>query len=298
MINPESIKAKLKAKAQLNGHMLQEELTTYGIERTLYRISISDYVEKFTLKGGIFLYALFNGDFTRVTSDLDLLAQKVDNEVENLERIFNEIFSLKADDALNYDLKSLVIKKITEFKSYHGVKISIIAYLDRTKIPISIDIGFGDIISPERILMDFPCVLDMEIPKIYSYSLNSVIAEKFEAIVSLGYVNSRYKDFYDIYILASNYDFQGKELKNAIEETFIYRKTEFDDIVAFDKDFAIDPIRRVRWEAFIKKKKAMVVVDFTIAVNLIKDFLEPVITNIIGHEEMVCTWNAQKREWK
>lgn len=146
--------------------------------------------------------------------------------------------------------------------------------------------------------MDFPCVLDMEIPKIYSYSLNSVIAEKFEAIVSLGYVNSRYKDFYDIYILASNYDFQGKELKNAIEETFIYRKTEFDDIVAFEKDFAIDPIRRGRWEAFIKKKKAMVVVDFTIAVNLIKDFLEPVITNIIGHEEMVCTWNAQKREWK
>ena len=298
MINPDSIKAKLNAKAQLNGHMLQEELTTYGIERTLYRISISDYVDKFILKGGIFLYALFNGDFTRVTSDLDLLAQKVDNEVENLERIFNEIFSLKADDALNYDLKSLVIKKITEFKSYHGVKISIIAYLDRTKIPISIDIGFGDIISPERILMDFPCILDMEIPKIYSYSLNSVIAEKFEAIVSLGYVNSRYKDFYDIYILASNYDFQGKELKNAIEETFIYRKTEFDDIVAFEKDFAIDPIRRGRWEAFIKKKKAMVVVDFTIAVNLIKDFLEPVITNIIGHEEMVCTWNSQKREWK
>lgn len=116
MINPESIKAKLKAKAQLNGHMLQEELTTYGIERTLYRISISDYVDKFTLKGGIFLYALFNGDFTRVTSDLDLLAQKVDNEVENLERIFNEIFSLKADDALNYDLKSLNSNHIMESK--------------------------------------------------------------------------------------------------------------------------------------------------------------------------------------
>lgn len=269
MINAESVKAKLKNQASKRGHMLQEELTAYGLERTIYRISISNYVDKFTLKGGIFLYALFDGNFTRATTDIDLLAQKTSNEVENIKKIFEEIFSLEVNDALLYDLESLEVHSITEFKAYHGVNVSILSYLDRTKIPISIDIGFGDIVYPERVLMDFPVLLDMEVPKIYAYSLNSVIAEKFEAIVSLGYANSRYKDFYDIYILASNYDFKGNELKKAIEETFHHRQTGFDDIVAFEKGFADDAIRKSRWNAFIKKKKAMVSVDFGGAVERI-----------------------------
>jgi predicted nucleotidyltransferase component of viral defense system len=297
LINPDSIKAKLKVKAQLKGHILQEELTAYGLERTLYRISISDYVDKFILKGGIFLYALFSGNFTRVTSDLDFLAQETNNEVENIEVIFKEIFSQNVNDGLNYDLESLTIRPITEFKKYHGVNISIVAYLDRTKIPISIDIGFGDIIHPESMIMDFPSILDMEIPRIYTYTLNSVIAEKFEAIVALGYVNSRYKDFYDIYILACNYDFIGNELKKAIEETFSNRKSGFDDIVAFEKDFVEDRIRNERWKAFIKKKKAMVVVDFKSVVSLIKYFLEPVIFKIIANEEMNSKWNSKNNEW-
>ncbi len=137
------------------------------------------------------------------------------------------------DDALRYDIDSLEVRSITELKAYHGVKVSIVAYLDRTRILISIDIGFGDIVYPERVLMDFPTVLDMEAPKIYAYSLNSVIAEKFEAIVSLGYANSRYKDFYDIYILCNNYDFDGNDLKIALEETFHNRQTGFNDIVVF-----------------------------------------------------------------
>ena len=297
MINPDSVKTKLKTKAQIRGHMLQEELTTYGLERTLYRISISDYADKFTLKGGIFLYAIFAGNFTRVTSDIDLLANEIDNEIKNIKKIFEEIFSIDVDDALKYDIKSLDIKTITEFKLYQGVNVSIIAYLDRTRIPISIDIGFGDIIYPDRMIMDFPSLLDMEIPKIYTYTLNSVIAEKLEAIVSLGYVNSRYKDFYDVYILAHSYDFIGKELKKAIEETFIHRKTGFDDIVAFEKSFAEDTIRSMRWNSFIKKKKAMVVVDFISVIHLMKDFLEPVIEKIITNEEMDSIWNSRIKEW-
>lgn len=298
MINAESVKAKLKNQAPKRGHMLQEELTAYGLERTIYRISISKYVDKFTLKGGIFLYALFDGNFTRATTDIDLLAQKTSNEVENIKKIFKEIFLIEVDDALRYDLDSLEVHAITEFKAYHGVDVSIVAYLDRTKIPISIDIGFGDIVYPERVLMDFPVLLEMEVPKIYAYSLNSVIAEKFEAIVSLGYANSRYKDFYDIYILASNYDFDGTDLKKAIEETFHHRQTEFDDIVAFEKGFAEDSIRKSRWNSFIKKKKAMESVDFGTAVNMIKDFLQPIVEKIIDNMEMNTQWNVQKKGWK
>ncbi|MGB4661269.1 MAG: nucleotidyl transferase AbiEii/AbiGii toxin family protein [Mobilitalea sp.] len=298
MINAESVKAKLKNQAHKRGHMLQEELTAYGLERTIYRISISEYVDKFTLKGGIFLYALFDGNFTRATTDIDLLAQETNNEVENIKKIFEEIFSIEVNDALLYDLESLDVHFITEFKAYHGLNVSIVAYLDKTKIPISIDIGFGDIIYPERVLMDFPVLLDMEVPKIYVYSLNSVIAEKFEAIVSLGYVNSRYKDFYDIYILASNYEFDGNELKKAIEETFHHRQTGFDDIVAFEKDFTEDAIRKSRWNAFTKKKKAMESVDFGRTVDLIKDFLQPIIENIVDKSETDIKWNSQKKVWE
>lgn len=170
MINAESVKAKLKNKALKRGHILQEELTAYGLERTIYRISISEYVDKFTLKGGIFLYALFDGNFTRATTDIDLLAQKTSNEVENMKKIFNEIFLIEVDDALRYDLNSLVVRSITEFKAYPGVNVSIAAYLDKTQIPISIDIGFGDTVYPKRILMEFPVLLEMEVPKIYAYS--------------------------------------------------------------------------------------------------------------------------------
>jgi len=298
MINAESVKAKLKNQAPKRGHMLQEELTAYGLERTIYRISISEYVDKFTLKGGIFLYALFDGNFTRATTDIDLLAQETNNEVENIKKIFEEIFSIEVNDALLYDLESLDVHLITEFKAYHGLNVSIVAYLGKTKIPISIDIGFGDIVYPERVLMDFPVLLDMEVPKIYVYSLNSVIAEKFEAIVSLGYVNSRYKDFYDIYILASNYEFDGNELKKAIEETFHHRQTGFDDIVAFEKDFTEDAVRKSRWNAFTKKKKAMESVDFGRTVELIKDFLHPIVEKIVNKNETDIKWNSQKKGWE
>ncbi|MFV0363256.1 MAG: nucleotidyl transferase AbiEii/AbiGii toxin family protein [Suipraeoptans sp.] len=297
MINAESVKAKLKNQAPKRGHMLQEALTAYGLERTIYRISISEYVEKFTLKGGIFLYALFEGNFTRATTDIDLLAQKTSNEVENIKKIFNEIFLIEVDDALSYDLDSLDVHSITKVKAYHGVNVSIVAYLDKTKIPISIDIGFGDIVYPERVRMDFPVLLKMEVPKIYAYSLNSVIAEKFEAIVALGYVNSRYKDFYDIYILASKYVFDGNELKNAIEETFHHRQTGFNDIVAFEKGFAEDAIRKSRWNSFIKKKKAMESVDFRTAVDTIRNFLQPIVEAINENKVERSKWMPKKKQW-
>lgn len=135
------------------------------------------------------------------------------------------------------------LKSITEFKDYHGVNVTIDAYLDRTKIQVSVDVGFGDVIYPNRIMMDFPVILSEESPKVYAYSLSSSIAEKFEAIVSLGYDNSRFKDFYDIYILSGKYDIDGSELMEACKETFGHRHTSFCDIVAFEDDYASDSVR-------------------------------------------------------
>lgn len=201
-----SVKDRLKNQAVASGKTFQEALTAYGLERTIYRLSVSEYVERFTLKGGVFLYALFEGEFARATRDIDLLARNMPNNVENMKKVFENIFSIECDDALRYDLDTLEVIDITEFKEYHGVNVFIVAYLDRTKVLVSTDIGFGDVVYPDRVKMEFPVLLDMDVPKIYAYSISSVISEKFEAIVSLGDANSRYKDFYDIYILADRYD--------------------------------------------------------------------------------------------
>lgn len=298
MINATSVKDRLKNQATASGRAFQELLLSYGLERTVYRLSMSEYKERFTLKGGIFLYALFDGEFARVTRDIDFLAKDMSNNVEDMKKVFEAIFSIECDDALRFDLGTLDVKDITEFKEYHGVSVSIIAYLDRTKVPVSIDIGFGDIIYPDRVKMDFPVLLDMEVPEIFAYSISSVISEKFEAIVSLGDANSRYKDFYDIFILADRYDFDGIELKEAIRETFEHRGTGFDDIFAFTDDFLVSEIHQSRWKAFLKKKKALVNVELEKVVSLIKTMLLPIVDSIVSGTEYTSKRDHTLRSWK
>lgn len=297
MINAMSVRDKLKNQAKEDGRTMQDELVTYGLERAIYRLSISKYAEQFTLKGGIFLYALFDGNFARATMDIDLLAHHLSNDAEHIKKVFHNIFSIECDDALRFDLNSLDVINITEFKEYHGVNVSIMGYLERTRVPVSIDIGFGDAIYPERMRMNFPVLLDMEAPKVYAYSIYSVISEKFEAFVSLGLANGRYKDFYDIYVLSANYNLDGNKLKNAIIETFAHRETGFDDIVAFESGFTEDSVRQGRWRAFIKKKKAMEKVEFAEAIERSKKLLAPIVEAIEQNKEFCCQWDKDRQDW-
>lgn len=298
MISAISVKDRLRNQAIASGKTFQETLTAYGLERTVYRLSISEYKERFTLKGGIFLYALFDGEFARATRDIDLLAKNMPNSSEDIKKVFENIFSVECDDALKFDLSTLDVKDITEFKEYHGVNVSITTYLDRTKIPVSVDIGFGDVIYPDRVKMDFPVLLDMEVPEIYVYSISSVIAEKFEAIVSLGDANSRYKDFYDIYILADRYDLDGIELKEAVRATFEHRVTGFDDMFVFTDDFLTSNIHQSRWKAFMKKKKALVNVELEDVVGLLKTMLLPIVDSIASGSEYALKWDHTSKSWK
>ena len=297
MISAVSVKDRLKNLAKEDGRTMQDELVTYGLERAIYRLSISEYAERFTLIGGIFLYALFDGNFARATVDIDLLAQHISNDAEEMKKVFQDIFSIKCDDALQFDLESLDVINITEFKEYHGVNVSIMGYLDRTRVSVSIDIGFGDVVYPERMRMTFPVLLDMDAPEVYAYSIYSVIAEKFEAFVSLGLANGRYKDFYDIYVLSANYDLNGNELKNAIVETFMHRETTFDDIVAFEPDFIEDTVRQGRWNAFIKKKKAMMNIEIEEAIEQSKKLLLPIVEAIEQNKKFDYQWDRDKKEW-
>lgn len=297
MTNAISVKDRLKKQAIEDGKTMQDKLVTFGLERTIYRLSVSKYADRFTLKGGIFLYALFDGEYARATMDIDLLAQRIPNDAEEMKKVFREIFTIEYDDALRFDLNTLEVINITEFKEYHGVNVSIMGYLDRTKVPVSIDIGFGDVVYPERMQMEFPVLLDMAVPEVYAYSVYSVIAEKFEAFVSIGLANGRYKDFYDIYVLADRYDLDGMELKKAIVETFTHRDTNFNDIAAFEKGFTEDTTRQRRWRTFIKKKKALVEVEFEEVIQLLKKLLTPIVGAIYKNEEFEQKWNKETKSW-
>lgn len=297
MISAESVKARLMNQAKTDGHMFQEKLMAYALERAIYRISISPYADRFTLKGGIFLYAVFGKQFMRATRDIDLEGQMISNDADSLRKIFAEIFALPCDDAIRFDISTLEARNITEFKEYHGVNVTIMSYLDRTRIPVSIDIGFGDVIFPNRVKMDFPILLNMDTPSIFVYSLYSVVAEKFEAMTSLGLVNSRYKDFYDIYIIASEFDLDGRTLKNAVVETFTHRQTGYADIVPFADDFPNDPMRQTKWNAFIRKKKATRTVAFSNVINVIRLLLIPIVQSIQEKSDFKKTWNHKEMDW-
>ena len=149
MRNAESVKARLKNIAKETRRTMQDVLIAYGLERTIMRLAKSSHIENFTLKGGIFLYALMDGQFARATTDIDLLAQGISNDIDNMAEVFRDIFLVQLDDPLRYDIDSLRLKSITEFKDYHGVNVMIDAYLDRTKIQVSVDVGFCDIVAFE-----------------------------------------------------------------------------------------------------------------------------------------------------
>jgi len=137
----------------------------------------------------------------------------------------------------------------------------------------------------------------MEVPEVYAYSIYSVIAEKFEAFVSLGLANGRYKDFYDIYILADRYNLDGSELKKAVVETFTHRGTGYDDIVAFEEDFTEDAARQGRWKSFIKKKKALVQVEFKETMESLKSLLLPIVDAIQNDKVFEQNWNTETKSW-
>ncbi len=293
-MNADSVKARLKSFAIKSGCTFQEALTYYGLERAIYRISISEYAEHFVLKGGIFLYAIFGRNYERATTDVDFLARRISNSSEEMKAIFQKIFSQDVDDALVFDIDAITVENITELKEYHGLHVSFVGYLDRTKIPIGIDIGFGDVIYPDAVKMDFPVILDMEAPRVNAYSLETLIAEKLEAIIHNGYLNSRYKDFYDIYVLSTNYEFSYEGLRNAVIQTFENRKTQMTmDVAAFSEEFLNDPMHQTRWKSFLKKKKALIQISMSDAMDRIKAFVCPLLE---GMEK--TKWNPKKGIWE
>ena len=295
-MNAEAVKARLKNFAVQSGCTFQEALTYYGMERTIYRISISPYAEHFVLKGGVLLYAMFDRKYERATTDVDLLARRISNSAAEMKDIFSDILALDGNDAITFSPSSLTVENITEFKEYHGLHIAAVGLLGRTKIPVGIDIGFGDVIYPNAVKMDFPVILDMDAPRINAYSLESAIAEKLEAIVRNSFWNSRYKDYYDVHILSRKFSFSYSDLRTAVLETFEHRGTSPSiDLASFGAEFTGDPLHQTRWKAFLRKKKALIDIPLQDALQGIIEFAQPLVDENAHH---MTRWIPSEMRWE
>ena len=217
----------------------------------------------------------------RATMDIDLLGRTNNAESALVDQMRDIISTNVEPDGLIYDLASIKTERITEDADYEGTRFRLVCFLGNMKINIQVDIGFGDVVHPEPDLIELPGMLDLEAPRLYGYSRESTIAEKFNAMVKLEDLNSRMKDFYDIWLLSRQYKFASELLAEAIKLTFNERKTDLpDDVKAFTDRFI--QLKQKQWTAFHKRlKNSLVPSDFKEIVDVIKDFLLPVIKSII-----------------
>jgi predicted nucleotidyltransferase component of viral defense system len=292
-----SVKARLKNIAKDENINFNQILLLYFQERLLYRISISNYKEKFFLKGGLLILSL-NNFKTRPTKDIDFLACGVSNDIDDIKNIFHEISNIKVNDGVNFDSDSIETEKIAEGADYQGVRIKVKGYLGNARRKLQLDIGFSDVIIPKPQQMKYPILLnDQKRPKIKTYSLESVIAEKFEAMLRLSFLNSRMKDFYDIFVISEIRDFNGRILKKALFRTLQKRKTPIEENPAiFTRKFVKDKTKIRMWNGYMNRI-GNDFIDFSEVMKRIKIFLYPIYISIIKKEEFLKTWNPQKKYW-
>jgi predicted nucleotidyltransferase component of viral defense system len=247
-----SVRARLLALARHRNQQFDLVLTRYALERLLYRLSLTAYRERFVLKGAMLITTWFD-DPHRPTRDVDLLGYG-DPSPEPMLTVFREICAITADDGLTFDTDALRVDLIREELQYGGLRLRTTAALAGARISVVIDIGFGDAVEPGVEEIDLPVLLDFPAPHLRAYARETVIAEKFQAIVALGRANSRMKDFYDIWILSKTYEFADDRLATAIVATFQRRNTAIPKgaLDGLALDFAQDDGKRQQWATFIK----------------------------------------------
>jgi predicted nucleotidyltransferase component of viral defense system len=246
-----SIRARLLNLAKERNQPFDLLLTRYTLERLLYRLSSSQYRERFVLKGAMLMTSWMD-DPHRPTRDLDLLGFG-DSNPEVILGVFREICAIKANDAVVFDISALAVDRVRDELEYGGLRIKTNATVDGAKVRVLVDIGFGDATEPGLTEIELSVLLDQPAPRLRAYPFETVIAEKFQAMVMLGRANSRMKDFYDIWILARSYEFEGDRLARAIAATFARRNTEIpvERPDALTSAFAEDPAKQQQWTAFL-----------------------------------------------
>ena len=289
---PASIRQRLKNHAKESGESFNLILVRFGLERLLYRITATQPKDLFVLKGGALFYC-WTEKLHRPTRDIDLLGTG-DPSPERFQEIFTEVISAEYEDGLAFDKDSLVVDTMKDDQQYSGLRVSLVAYLDNAKINLQIDIGFGDATVPAPEIVDYPVLLDLPAPTIWAYKKETVIAEKFQAMVDLGITNSRMKDFFDLYTFAFNFEFDGLEVTEAIKATFERRETEIPGKLplALTPEFSSNDDKQKQWNAFAKKLELKVTLEET--VQSIAGFIMPCIGALSTQNPFAKKWNGEK----
>ncbi|MBW2059861.1 MAG: nucleotidyl transferase AbiEii/AbiGii toxin family protein [Deltaproteobacteria bacterium] len=228
--------------------------TRYAIERLLYRLSVSSHARNFVLKGAQ-LFLVWTGHLYRPTIDLDLLGRG-ESSSEYITELFREVCSIQVEfDGLVFDPESVKVASIREDQEYQGQRVALMASLGKARIPVQVDIGFGDVVTPKSEVVTYPTLLDSPPLRVLACPRETVVAEKFQAMVMLGIANSRMKDFYDQYVMARDFTFDGRTLAQAIRATFKRRKTDIpiEPPLSLTDEFGNDEVKLVQWKAFIRK---------------------------------------------
>jgi hypothetical protein len=290
----QSVRQRLLNLARKTAQDYNRLLVRYSLERFLYRIGQSDYAERFVLKGAM-LFAVWSDQQYRATQDLDLLGTG-NNSPEDLARVFREIASSPAStpDGMSYLAEAITAGLIREDMRYEGVRIRMESRLGNARIPLIVDVGFGDAITPAPLPAEFPALLDTPAPTVLMYPRETVIAEKLEAMVSLGEANSRMKDFADIWFLSQHFDFDGPLLAEAIANTFQRRRTPIpEQPAAFPADFAQLDTKQIQWNAFIRRGAPEGLPShFAQIVDGIAVFLGPILSHLVGAQPIPRHWQA------
>ncbi|WP_373893779.1 nucleotidyl transferase AbiEii/AbiGii toxin family protein [Virgibacillus sp. CBA3643] len=288
--------AKLKNKARQQGIQLQQLLNLFCQEEFIRRLSRSKYKDKLILKGGFLLYTI--SEFTtRPTIDADYLLKNYPNDLSSLETLINDIISVPGD----YDFIRIEVRNtetISEVKEYHGIRVNLMGLVGNTKTPFSVDFGVGDVIVPSPVPRTLPVLLPgFEKSEVLTYSLESTIAEKIDAIISLMDLTSRMKDFYDIYYLAATFNFEGRKLQEAIYETLSNRGTpyESDSIKIIERLVQNEDIQK-RWSIFCKKILKFEL-DLDSIIHRIIEFLQPPFEAIVHENEFFGVWDSEESKY-
>ena len=291
-----SVLARLKNKSKESGRSYQLCLQLFCQEEFLRRLEKSKYAENLVLKGGLFIYSVTNFD-SRVTVDVDFLLKKIPNTPEQLKKALEEIIATPTgNDFMTFKITD--IAPIALAKKYAGISASLVVRIKNTKTPFSIDFGVGDVIVPNQEKRRIPTQLDdFEAPTVNTYSLETTIAEKIDTILSLMEFSSRMKDYYDVYYLASKFDFEGAVLTEALRKTFenrghAFTAEQFEQVMAFDEDEAM----LKKWKAFCRKIDTKTD-DYSAVLRTIKGFMTKPILAAVHATCFDEQWNAATNTW-
>ena len=288
-----SVHQRLLNKARATGRPFQELLQHFAIERFLYRLSRTSHRDRFVLKGALML-SVWGGPAWRPTRDIDLLGS-IENVPDAVAEAMRDACSARApDDGMSFDPDSVRALRITDDAEYEGVRVSAEGRLGHARVSLQIDVGIGDVVVPAPTEVSYPTLLDFPAPTLSGYSMESLVAEKLQAMLRFGALNSRTKDFYDIWSLSRSFDFEGITLAEAIARTLERRTTRpIPGAAVFSPEFASDGERQTRWNGFIEKADLKGAPEsFAEVAEAISRFLRPIVVALAEGKPFRGQWKA------